>query len=126
MEEVCRIAHNTLSGIVVEVCDAIYKILAPEYIVLPTCSEEWTRISDEFQEIWDYHRALGALDGKHCKIMAPPRSGSVFYNYKNYYSFVLLALGDAKANFLYIDVGQAGASNDSGIYNRSKLNQMRQ
>ena len=66
------------------------------------------------------------LDGKHIEITAPPRSGTVFYNYKSYFSFVLMALCDAKHNFMFIDVGAAGGSNDSGIYNRSKLNQMRE
>ena len=42
------------------------------------------------------------------------------------FSIVLLGLVDARYNFLFVDIGQAGASNDAGIYNRSKLNKMRE
>ena len=126
LEETSRIAHNTLSQIIPEVAEAIWKILGPQYIVLPTSEEEWIEKSEEFLKLWDYYRGLAALDGKHVEIVAPPRSGTVFYNYKSYFSFVLMALCDAKHNFMFIDVGAAGASNDSGIYNRSKLNQMRE
>ncbi|CAH1964552.1 unnamed protein product [Acanthoscelides obtectus] len=48
-------------------------------------------------------------------------TGSLYINYKHYFSIVLLALCDANYNFLYIDVGAYGKSSDSAIYKDSAL-----
>ena len=122
--ETARIAPNTLVEIVPDVCDALWKIIGPQVIHLPSTSEEWLDIAEDFGRLWDYPRSIGAVDGKHVKIFAPPNSGTVYYNYKQFFSFVILAVSDAKANFIFVDVGQEGASNDSGIFNRSKMHKL--
>jgi len=38
---------------------------------------------------------LGALDGKHIRVQKPWNSGSFFYNYKQFFSVVLMAVVDA-------------------------------
>ena len=85
LSEIPRIAPSTLSKMVPTVCEAIYKIIGPEYIQLPTSEQEWLEKASAFEDLWDYPRCLGALDGKHCRIKAPGRSGTVFYNYKGYF-----------------------------------------
>ena len=42
---------------------------------------------------------IGALDGKHIAMDCPKGSGTQDYNYKGFYSLVLLAVCDAKYNF---------------------------
>lgn len=51
---------------------------------------------------------IGALDGKHVHIRPPPGSGSEFFNYKNTFSIVLMALVDADYKFIYCDIGCNG------------------
>lgn len=61
------------------------------------------------------------MDGKHCIIDPPLKSGSMFYNYKGDYSVVLLALVDAQLRFIYVDGGTNGRVSDSGVWNKCSL-----
>ena len=51
----------------------------------------------------------------------PKNSGSYYYNYKNSFSIVLLALVDADYKFLFVDVGCNGRISDGGVYRNSAL-----
>ena len=89
---------------------------------MPNCEEEWLEISDQFQRRWNFDHCIGAIDGKHIEIDAPPNSGSMYYNYKGYFSIVLLAVVDADYRFIYISVGSTGKQSDGGVFANSQLN----
>lgn len=74
-----------------------------------------------FQERWNFPHACGAIDGKHVAIKKPKKSGSLYYNYKGFFSVVILAVADADYKFLWADVGCPGSDSDCGIFNRSQL-----
>ena len=61
-----------------------------EVMKCPTTPGEWRAISDKFAERWNIPHTCGALDGKHVNCKCPPNSGSLYYNYKGFYSIVLL------------------------------------
>jgi len=71
--------------------------------------------------MWQTPNVIGALDGKHIIIKAPTDQGSAYFNYKKQHSIVLLALVDAKYNFIYINVGMNGRLSDGGIFRESDL-----
>lgn len=62
---------------------------------------------------------MGVIDGKHIRIFAPGKSGSLFYNYKDYFSFVLLVIVDADCKFICVDIVSYGKEGDGGIFNKS-------
>jgi hypothetical protein len=91
-----------------ETCEAIFAELGDEFMACPSTPEEWKTVAAGFGYRWNFHNCLGALDGKHVAIKAPNKSGSLYFNYKGFYSIVLLALVDSEYRFLYVDVGSNG------------------
>lgn len=118
-----RVAKNTIACLIPEVCQAICEEFQDEVIKCPTTPDEWSLIADEFKNRWNVPHACGALDGKHVAIRCPPNSGSLYHNYKHFFSVVLLALADADYKFLWIDCGGLGSMSDAQIFNESELKQ---
>ena len=87
----------------------------------PSDPEDWKKIEERFRNRWNVSHEVGALDGKHIAIKKPTKSGSDYYNYKGYFSVVLLALVDADYKFLWVNTGSNGSSSNAQIFNRSKL-----
>ena len=116
-----RVPHNTISLLVREVCESIVEEFQCEVILTPTCLDDWKHIAERFSTKWQFHHCLGALDGKHVAIKCPPESGSVYHNYRGFFSIILLALVDADYKFIWADVGANGSTSDCSIFNRSAL-----
>ena len=113
-----RIGHSTIGKIVRRVCRAIWETLKEESF--PELTEErWKEIAEGFQIRSQFPNCLGAIDGKHVRIRKPRMSGSLFHNYKNYFSVVLLAIAGAIYKFIYIDDGAFGKDSDSSIFERT-------
>ncbi|KAL4092436.1 hypothetical protein QTP88_026937 [Uroleucon formosanum] len=111
---------STVYQIIIEVCYAIIKIVMPEVMLVPT-EQKWKEIASKFWTCWNFPNCLGAIDGKHVTIQAPPNSGSQYFCYKKTFSIVLLALVDAHYNFIAVDVGSFGKNSDGGIMAHSQL-----
>ena len=117
-------ANNTICGIVPDTCNAIVSVIAPTFLHLPSTPEEWLQVSKDYEQKWHLPHCIGSLDGKHIRIRNPNLAVSHFFNYKKYYSLVLLALVDANYRFLYLDVGAVGAESDGGVWARTRLSAM--
>jgi hypothetical protein len=83
----------------------------------PSTEREWIAIADEFEEKWQFPNCLGAVDGKHIKIVPPKGCGSFYWNYKGWNSLVLMAVVNANYEFLYCDIGTNGRISDGVIEN---------
>ncbi|XP_039280661.1 uncharacterized protein LOC120350589 [Nilaparvata lugens] len=105
-----------------DVADALRQVIALVVPLVPSTKEEWELVQHKFEVQWNFPNCIGAIDGKHVQIKCPAESGSIYYNYKGTFSIILFALVDAEYNFLYIDVGANGKSNDDAVFQASTLN----
>lgn len=104
--------------IVRQVCKAIWKCVMPK--CFPQFTEKfWLETAAEFYEKTNFPHCIGAIDGKHIRCIKPQHSGSLYYNYKNYFSVLLMAMCDASYKFIFIDVGAYGKSSDSTVFKES-------
>ena len=116
-----RISTAAISLFVPEVCDAIYDSLKKDYLRVPATAEEWEELAKLIYQQWQFPNCIGAMDGKHLAMFAPPNCGSTFFNYKDFHSIVLLALVKHNYQFTYVDIGCQGRISDGGVFKNSSL-----
>ena len=85
----------------------------------PSTKEEWEYIIDQTNNRWQFPNCYAASDGKHISIICPKNSGSQFYNFKGFFSIVLLAFVDYNYEFLIAEIGCQGRTSDGGVFKNS-------
>jgi len=70
----------------------------PECIPRPT-KERWELTALEFE------RRANFRIGKHIRVIKPEHSDSMFYNYKDFFSVVLMAVADTNCRAVYVAIG---------------------
>lgn len=107
-----RITQSWISKIIK---DVLYAIRQRMMFALPEPTRKQLIINAAvFRNKWNFPHVVGCIDGKHIRIRCPNRSGSLYYNYKDFFSIVLLALVDGNNRFMAIDIGSFGREGDSG------------
>ncbi|KAL4112956.1 hypothetical protein QTP88_016668 [Uroleucon formosanum] len=91
-----------------------------ECIPIPN-EEKWLEIAEGYQQRAQFPNCIGAIDGKHIRVIKPHGSGSHYFNYKHFFSVVLLAVVDSNYCFTFIDVGSFGKDSDPTIFKNSTL-----
>ncbi|XP_067625952.1 uncharacterized protein [Eurosta solidaginis] len=86
-----KLGVSTVRKIIYETCDAIWHGLREIYLAQPN-QTELKNIADRFYAKTGMPHCLGAVNGKHVKVVCPKRSGSLFFNYKKTFSVVLIAI----------------------------------
>lgn len=88
-----------------------------KHIAFPELNKsKWIEVAEGFKKNTQFPNCIGASDGKHIELIKPAHSGSLYFNYKNYFSLVLLGICDADYRFIYVDVGAYGKCSDSSIF----------
>ena len=116
-----KIHKSTSSQFIPRVCEAIYNNLKDKYLKLPQTTQKWINCDSEISQRWQFPNCIGAADGKHISMFHPKDSGSDYYNYKGFFSVVLLALVDYDYKFTFVDVGCQGRITDGGVFRNSYL-----
>lgn len=108
-----RISRSWIGQIIKEVIVSMKKKL---FFALPQPTKElFIQNGLEFGRRWNFPNAMGCLDGKHVRVRAPVNTGSLYYNYKDFFSVVLLALVGPDYKFIAVDIGSYGREGDAGI-----------
>ncbi|KAL3181846.1 hypothetical protein MRX96_008148 [Rhipicephalus microplus] len=89
---------------------------------MPTADGMATHIV-ECSAVCDFPQVVGALDGCHFPVSPPEEFANDYYNYKKWYSIILLALVDHRYRSLYVKVGSPGRCHDTFVYVWSGLAQ---
>ncbi|CAH1958474.1 unnamed protein product [Acanthoscelides obtectus] len=110
------ISPQALGVIIPETCEAIYKVLRKDYFKF-----QWKNIAKHFENRWNFPHCLVAIDGKYIDIIPPSGSGSYFYNYKGRHSMALLAIVDARYQFIICSFGVNGRISDRVLQNHENL-----
>lgn len=105
---------TTIREIVKSTCTEIWNIMQPIYMAEKS-EEDWINIANQFFRRTNFPNVIGAIDGKHIRIIQPDNSGSQFFNYK-FFSIILMAWVDADYKFVYVDIGVNGAASDSSVF----------
>ncbi|XP_068122049.1 uncharacterized protein [Hyperolius riggenbachi] len=117
-----RLGRSTIHGIVHDTCRRIWEVLQPLYMPEPT-EDTWKEAARGFKAKANFPNCVGAVDGKHIRIQLPTGSGSKYFNYKKYFSIVLMAVVDAQYKFIAVDVGSYGSTADSHIFRSCSIGQ---
>lgn len=117
-----RMGESTVAKSIKDTCAAINRRMMDTHLAKPT-EQEWRNIATKFSNRWNFPNCIGAIDGKHILLFAPPHSGSLYFNYKKTFSVVLLAVVDAEYRFRLVHIGEYGRSSDGGVFAGSAIGQ---
>nr|CAH7753453.1 unnamed protein product [Callosobruchus chinensis] len=102
--------RSTVAKLIRIVCITIWNILRKE--CMPELHESmWLNIAEGFRNQANFPNCIGAVDGKHIRVVKPVGSGSSYMNYKHFFSIILLG----------IDIGSFGKDSDATIFQNSSF-----
>ncbi|KAJ8883575.1 hypothetical protein PR048_015419, partial [Dryococelus australis] len=103
---------TTISRIIPDVCSTLYEVLKVDYLKVQKYQHfnaKWYKEAEDFEQTRNLSHCLAALEGNHVVFKGPENSGSLYYNYKGTHGVVLLALVNARYEFLYEDCSSSFA-----------------
>ena len=80
--------------------------------------------SSAIRRKWSMPHVIGAIDGKHIRMECPKLTGSQNFNYKWFFSMVVLGIYDGNYLFVLFDLGLYGSNNNSDVLLNSLTGQM--
>ena len=98
----------TVLEAVQDVVEALFN-LRNDYIKFPFTEAETWRCVKTFQNVSDLPNIVGAIDGSHIRIAAPPNSALDYFSRYQQYNFIVQAIVDGRKRFLDFASGFPGS-----------------
>ncbi|XP_017478775.1 PREDICTED: uncharacterized protein LOC108368434 [Rhagoletis zephyria] len=114
------VGRSTVGEIVLDFCQAVCENLSDCINSYPPNQHEIRKVVDGFAQT-GFPQCFGAVDGCHIEVQPPKDDATDYYNYKGWYSVILLASCYHRSKFTYINIGSTGRNNDSYIFEKSTL-----
>lgn len=115
------IGKSTAGELLHEFCSILIELFFHRLVKFPTTNEEIKMTIDGFATKYQYPLCLGSLDGTHISVTPPMGFETDYFNYKKFYSIIMLAVVDSNLRFTYVNIGAPGRCNDASVYTRSNL-----
>nr|CAI5825158.1 unnamed protein product [Callosobruchus analis] len=90
-------------------------------LIVPKDALEWKDVARNFEIKWNFPHCIGAIDCKHVQIICPANTGTEYFNYKETFSIVLMAVVDGNYCFQYVHIGCQGRMSDGGVYKNTSF-----
>lgn len=124
--EMVGVGTSTVQTIVAEVCQIVVENLWQEHVMayMPQNIESFKMKMQEMHDMWQFPFCWGAVDGSHIPIKCPAGGAEArkeYYNFKHFYSIVLMAIVDAKNRFIWGSCGYPGNSHDAVILQSTNI-----
>ena len=119
----CGLRIRTFRRVRWDVISALKTVYFKSEIKLPETPEDMERLSAEFEKKMMVKGCLGAIDGLLCRIKLFPgtKSARNFLCYKDFYAMNVQAVAGPHGEFLYVNVGHAGATGDGCASRQSRF-----
>lgn len=115
-----------ISRSIAEVCYLITQHLMDKWVIFPTTNDLKNSIKGKFYQKSGLRGIIGAIDGTHVEIIAPPRTDVdhppfVYLNRKGKYSVNVMLISDADCKILAVDARYPGSVHDAAIFRMSNI-----
>lgn len=112
---------STCITITKEFCQ-VMRQMAAQFIKFPRSRQEFSRAIALFEDVSKIPQAMGAIDGTHIEIIAPPGRGKFdYFDREHRYSVTLQAVVGDNLEFLDTAVGFPGSMHDARVLQQSEL-----
>ena len=125
VSEMSGYGESTIREITIEVANLIVEKLWPVHVKFPNTKSVQSLIN-EMNDAWQFPGAYAAIDGCHISIKCPPGGAEArkeYYNFKNFYSLIMMGIIDSQYRFLWASTGLPGCVHDSMVFKSSLLYQ---
>ena len=105
----------TVRNITQEVSNLIVSNLWKKIVVFPKSEKEFLNSINVMENLWQFPTAFGGIDGCHIPLKCPHGSNEArkeYYNFKKFYSVVMMRIVGADYRFLWASAGLPGSVND--------------
>ena len=95
--------------------------LRNDYIKFPIIKAETRHCKETFQDVSDFSNIVGAIDGSHIRIAAPPDSAVDYFSHYQKHDFIVQATVDGRKHFLDFASGFPSSMHDARVLQNNTI-----